>query len=63
MSQEHNSQLSRRANYVSLGLAIGLIFGGAIGLVQDNITFAGGGMVIGFAIGSALEKRRREDGP
>jgi hypothetical protein len=63
MSQEHDNQPARRINYVSLGLAIGLVFGGAIGLVLDNIVFAGGGMVIGFAIGSALDKRGREDGP
>jgi hypothetical protein len=55
MSTNNNQ---RKISYVALGLAIGLIFGGIIGLIIDNlIIFAGGGMVLGLAIGYALENR------
>lgn len=57
MSKIKNSE--RRISYTALGLAIGLIFGGIVGLVIDNIViFAGGGLVLGLAIGSALENRQ-----
>ena len=40
-----------------LGLVVGLIFGGFIGLFLGNlILFAGGGLVIGLAIGTALDE-------
>lgn len=56
MSGNGNDQ--RKISYVALGLVIGLVFGGIIGLIIDNmIIFAGGGMVIGLAIGYALESR------
>ena len=56
MSENNNSQ--RKISYKALGLAIGLILGGIVGLIIDNITiFAGGGL----AIGSALDNRRLED--
>ena len=39
-------------------MALGLIIGGIIGLIIDNmIIFAGGGLVLGLAIGSALDNR------
>lgn len=48
-------------SYTALGLAIGLILGGIVGLIIDNlIIFAGGGMVLGLAIGSALDNRRQK---
>ena len=51
-----------KVSYTALGLSIGLIFGGLVGLVIDNmIIFAGGGLVLGLAIGSALDSRRLED--
>lgn len=60
MSQENNNQ--KKISYTALGLAIGLIFGGIVGLIIDNmIIFAGGGLVLGLAIGSALDNRRLED--
>ena len=57
-----NDQSQFRISYTALGLAIGLIFGGIVGLIIDNmIIFAGGGLVLGLAIGSALDNRRLED--
>ena len=60
MSQENNNQ--KKISYTALGMAIGLIFGGIVGLIIDNVViFAGGGLVLGLAIGSAFESRRLED--
>ena len=43
--------------YTAYGLAIGLVLGGLVGLLVGNlIIFAGGGLVLGLAIGSALDK-------
>lgn len=42
--------------YSDYGLAIGLVLGGLVGLLVGNpIIFAGGGLVLGLAIGSALD--------
>lgn len=60
MSKNNKSQ--RKVSYKALSLAIGLILGGIVGLIIDNmIIFAGGGLVLGLAIGSALDYRRLED--
>ena len=60
MSKNKNS--GKRISYTALGMAIGLILGGIVGLAIDNmIIFAGGGLVLGLAIGSALDSRRLED--
>ena len=60
MSKNKNS--GKRISYTALGMAIGLIFGGIVGLIIDNmIIFAGGGLALGLAIGSALDSRRLED--
>ncbi len=57
-----NDQSQFKISYTALGLAIGLIFGGIVGLIIDNmIIFAGGGMVLGLAIGAALDSHRKED--
>ena len=62
MSKNKNSE--KRISYTALGLAIGLTLGGIVGLVIDNtVIFAGGGLVLGLAIGSALDNRRLEDDP
>ena len=62
MSQKNNTQ--KKISYTALGPAIGLILCGIVGLVIDNmIIFAGGGLVLGLAIGSALDNRRLEDDP
>lgn len=61
MSKNNNSQ--RKISFTALGLAIGLVLGGIVGLAIDNmIIFAGGGLVLDLAIGSALDSRRLEDG-
>ncbi len=57
-----NNPSQFKISYTALGLALGLILGGIVGLVIDNmIIFAGGGMVLGLAIGTALDNRRKED--
>lgn len=54
MSNNNNSQA--KVSYKALGLALGLVFGGLIGLLIGNpIIFAGGGLVLGLALGSALD--------
>jgi hypothetical protein len=56
----NNNQPSRKVSYTVLGLAIGMVFGGIIGLAIDNMMiFAGGGLVLGLAIGSALDSDKR----
>jgi hypothetical protein len=58
MSKNVNPQPVKKISYPALGLAAGLIFGGIIGLIIGNlILFAGGGMVLGLAIGFALDRR------
>jgi len=57
-----NNETRRKISNTALGLAIGLILGGIVGLIIDNmIIFAGGGLVLGLAIGLALDRRRLED--
>jgi hypothetical protein len=55
-----NSASPGGVSYVALGLAVGLVLGGIVGLVIGNmILFAGGGLVLGLAIGYALDHRIR----
>ena len=50
----------KKISYKALGLAVGLIFGGLVGLLIDNlIIFAGGGMLLGLAISAALDNRSK----
>lgn len=56
-----NNQSQFKISYTALGMAIGLILGGIVGLIIDNmIIFAGGGLVLGLAIGTAWESRRKQ---
>lgn len=49
-------------SYTALGLAAGLILGGIVGLIIGNlIILAGGGLVLGLAIGYALDHRIRDN--
>lgn len=58
MSTDRNKQSSSKITYTGLGLAIGILVGGLIGLVVHNVViFSGGGMVLGLAIGAALDQR------
>jgi len=64
MSKQYNNTPEMAISYTSLGLAVGLVFGGLIGLLIDNmLIFAGGGMVVGLAVGSALDKSKNENIP
>lgn len=55
------SNLSSTSNYKVLGLVIGLITGGFLGLfIGDTVIFAGGGMLIGLAVGVALDQRNAD---
>jgi F0F1-type ATP synthase assembly protein I len=59
MSTDRNQQSRSRFTYTGLGMAIGLVVGGLLGLLVDNLAIsAGGGMVLGLAIGAALDQRR-----
>lgn len=59
MSANFDNKPSPSISYKGLGLGIGLIFGGIVGLLIGNlIIFAGGGMVLGLAVGYALDSRR-----
>ena len=58
MSKNNNPQSDGMITYTGIGMAIGLVFGGLVGaLVGNLIIFAGGGMILGFAAGAALNKR------
>ena len=47
------------AQVLGAGMALGLVFGGLLGLIVDNlVVFAGGGMVLGLAMGTAIQSRR-----
>jgi hypothetical protein len=61
MSNEKPSK-SFKVTYPGAGMGIGLVFGGVLGLLIDNLAFsAGGGMILGLAMGLALENRRRRE--
>jgi F0F1-type ATP synthase assembly protein I len=56
-----NETNPKKARFSIMGAAmgLGLLVGGILGLLVDNLAFsAGGGMVLGLAIGTALENRR-----
>lgn len=59
MSKNQKDQSKIQNTYKTLGLGIGLVVGGLIGILVDNmIIFAGGGMVLGFAIGTYLDNQK-----
>ena len=56
-----NQNEVKKAKFSVIGAAmsLGLVLGGLVGLLAENmVIFAGGGMVLGLAIGLALENRR-----
>jgi hypothetical protein len=60
MSEQIKSK--ERAGITRMGsfMALGLVFGGFVGLILDNLVlFSGGGMVLGLALGTALERKRQ----
>ena len=57
----HNKEQKRIRKYTGIGGGAGMIFGGLVGLLIGNpIVFAGGGTVLGIAIGTAFEQRTNE---
>ncbi len=62
MSKYTHRKRAGRISYTSLGLANGLILGAFVGILVGNpIIFAGGGLVLGLAVGSALDQRSKEN--
>jgi hypothetical protein len=58
MSENKGYSTAGGMKYAGLGLAVGLVLGGLVGVLIGNpVIFAGGTMIIGFAIGTALDKR------
>ena len=56
-----NKETYQSMKFAGYGMAIGLVFGGLVGLLIGNpIVFAGGGMVLGLAICTAFDRRREE---
>jgi hypothetical protein len=56
-----NNPSSSKFKYTGLCMALGLVLGGLLGLIVGNsIIFAGGGLVLGMAIGAALDNRRND---
>lgn len=54
----NNKQSDQRMKFTGFGAALGLVFGGLVGILIGNpIVFAGGGMILGLAVGSALARR------
>lgn len=59
MSQEIRSKKYVKNTLLGACMGLGLVLGGALGLLIDNLAFsAGSGMILGLAIGLALEKKR-----
>ena len=49
-----------KISFTALGMAIGLVIGGIIGLLIDStVISAGGGMILGLAVGAALDNRNK----
>jgi len=45
-----------QTSFKALAIGLGLVLGGLVGLLVGNpIIFAGGGLVLGLAVGSALD--------
>ncbi len=52
-----NKESNRSIKFAGLGTAIGLVFGGLVGVLIGNpMVFAGGGMVLGLAIGTTFDQ-------
>ena len=70
MSRNSPKEGRRETNYLAVGMSLGLVLGGAFGIVYgiltDNMAFMtiaiGGGLVIGLSAGMALDARKKEKG-
>ena len=60
MSKKNIQQPVKGITFTAVGMVIGLVFGGLVGILIGNpAIFAGGTMVLGLAIGSAIDSRNR----
>ena len=58
MSNNHDREVPSGNKFTGIGMAIGLVVGGLVGILIGNpFVFAGGGLVLGLAIGLALNRR------
>ena len=58
MSNDKQRRTSGSMSYKGLGMTLGLVLGGLLGWLSGNIAIsAGGGMVLGLAVGTALDRR------
>ena len=56
----YKRESDQSVKFAGLGAAVGLVFGGLVGLLIGNpVVFAGGGMILGIAVGTALDQRRK----
>jgi F0F1-type ATP synthase assembly protein I len=68
MSRDSGKESRRETSYLAVCMSLGLVLGGAFGIVYgiltDNMAFTtigvGGGMVLGLSIGTALEARKEK---
>lgn len=61
MDNQDSIKKDARVSILGVGMALGLVFGGIFGLVVDNLViFAGGGMILGLAMATAIESRRTQ---
>jgi hypothetical protein len=61
MDNQNSIKKDARVSILGVGMALGLVFGGIFGLVVDNLViFAGGGMILGLAMATAIESRRTQ---
>jgi F0F1-type ATP synthase assembly protein I len=71
VSSDSGEESRLETSYLALGMSVGLILGGAFGILYgillDNMAFmaigVGGGLVIGLSVGTALEARKKEKEP
>jgi F0F1-type ATP synthase assembly protein I len=60
MSEQSNTKNQADISRMGSFMALGLVFGGIVGLILDNLVLiSGGGMILGLALGTALEKKRQ----
>ena len=58
MSKNNINPTPIRITYKGIGMALGLILGGLVGFALGSpIIFAGGGMIVGLALGATLDQR------